>query len=491
MSYLTRVLFLGVVMLWCFPLFAQAQTRKPYGEYQGVVREFVYDDPRLTSDTVKRPSEFSSNYTADYKYRLYTGSSFIELAGGVDWDQYVNRSISVQGSISTRGPLKVLSAKQQTIQTLDESPYFNLSLPPVTQGTLKVLSVVIVVQQPGAMSADSFFLTEEQVLAPVVNNPKSAKRFWAEASASSQAPAGRLQIGGLQNPNSADVAFVTIISDITNCDQHKSSDWPIMIDAQLRAQSIEPNNYNATIFVYDDIPGCSTQSGASIGHIGLLNSRQWVYTNRTAMVNSLSDYMVTHELGHVMGLQHSSAYQCTDQNNIPGSCIWIEYGDSACIMGEFEVMPNVYQRRRLGWYDQPFKQLAFSGKYHIFSPSAPAFGATKGIMSCQFCYIPLTGTLVGSSEYIEARRNYGLFDNFDGNNGLTVSYKKGVKLLIGTDDLANSAARPFILDTTPFDTSTYNAPLVLSSYTIGGIVASHVELTTIAKGSAVQITLPQ
>ena len=482
-------LFVGVMLL-SFPLFAFSQTAQGYlNGQEGVVRPFVFDDPNLFNSKISQKFLVDSELRAEYGFKLLLDDgSFIDLDSSIDWSKFANRRVAVSGSVvvdkNGRTTLRVI---EKSLIVLDENPYANTTIPAVTQGDYKVLSIVITVQQPGAIETsltDPSFMSTEQALAPVFHNPKSARVFFAEASG------GRLNVVGHLNPSGGDVAFVTITSAITDCNSQMSVQWVPLVDAQLRAQGIEPNWYNSTVFIYDNMPGCGTQSLGTVGWIGLLNQRQYIFTNKNTVIGRDGDSMVSHEIGHNLGLSHSNAYRCTDSNNIPASCTVVEYGDRACFMGSLNMLPNNYQRRRLGWYSQPFKQLIYSGSYNVYSPSIPGQSGAKRLMSCQFCFAPLTGALTGFSVYPEARRNYQLFDDLEQSGTLLWPYKRGVKLLIGIDDLVNLNAKPFILDTTPQDTSTYNAPLVLQSYSVGGVLFNHTGITSASTGSRLTITLP-
>lgn len=483
------------VMLWfCLPLVAFSQV----GEFRGTVKYFIFDDPnRFIDRTTKEWLMVQGGLKSTESFRLLTEKgTLIELSGPVDWSQYVNREVSFRGRIlPSKTGTDVLIPSIKTLQAL-EPPFYDsaTTIPPVTQGYMKFLSVVITVQQPGAIQEPPSFMTLEQALAPIFNTERSAKNFFREASGMIYDPntnewRGRLELIGRVNRNGGDAVAVTITSAITNCDQQKTQEWVPLVDAQLRLQGIEPNNYHATVFIYDDMPGCNPFSGATFGTIGQLNSRQYIFTQRSTMLSQWAEEVIAHETGHVLALSHSNVYNCSNFTNFPANCEIVEYGDQACIMGSEYMMPNVYQRRRLGWQYQPFKPLLYSGKYEVYSPSIPTVSAAKRLMTCQYCFVPLSGSLVGNSLYYESRVNYGMYDQIVWNSPM-LPYNRGVKLIFGSDDLVLFYVKPFLLDVTPLDGTTNNAPLVLNSFTFNGILTQHVSTTSVRSGSGIYVSLP-
>jgi hypothetical protein len=480
MQKITIQLVIGIIVL-CTPFSVLAKAKT----YEGVVMHFVYEDENRFKDMAISPLAAGTELKATFSFKLRTSEgNFIDLDDSIDWSKYANRMVSFTASeaVDALGS-KLLKANQKSFRVLD-SPIIEYSsaIPPTTQGVFKNLAVIIAVQEPTAPPVNTSFISFSQVLAPMFHNQRSARDFFFEASS------GLLLFRGLVNPTQGDAAAVTINTEISNCNQQKTQEWPALIDQKLRLQGIEPNAYNSTVFVFDDIPGCATISIASSGVLGVLGRREYIYTNRETLLSEFANEAIAHEAGHQLGLNHSNGYTCSDPANIPASCIVTEYGDRSCFMGSKYMMPNVYQRRRLGWYDMAFKELIFNGQYNVFSPSIPGGSGTKRLMSCKFCHAPLTGSAAGYSLYIEARQNYQLYDNYYQDGALLLPYMKGVKLLIGLEDITIFYAQPFIIDTTPGDNRTHNAPLILQSYTLGGVRIDHTQVTSPRTGSKINFT---
>lgn len=468
-----------LVMLLMVPALAFSQAKQT--RFTGMVKMVIQEDERFGLQDLEQES-YLPDMVSERQFLLQTQKGLFHLEKSVNWINYANSQVRVSGKliIDKDGVTRLLVDEEGIVVSGNS---YTTQVPPVTQGNFKVLVVGVTIQQPGQIVSDAPFMTDEQALKPVFTDLLASKVFYTEASN------GRLNLTGNISPN-GDVRHLTITSTITNCDSQRLNQWITASDAQLRQQGIEPNSYNSTIFVFNNPPGCSTTSYGSYGDIGMLNTREFVSVVGSVWLSNSALYVSSHEIGHNLGLEHSSAYRCTDPANIPSSCTSVEYGDQTCIMGNRLAILNSYQRHKLGWHNIPFKQLTFSGNYRVFSSSIPVESAAKRLMSCQFCYIPLTGNLTGYNLYLESRRSYGIFDSYSGIEGLMEYYSKGVKLVIGTGNLIANTSRPYLIDTNPGDTHTYNAPLLLQSYTVGGVQVIHTNPTTITMGSGVTVNMP-
>jgi len=193
---------------------------------------------------------------------------------------------------------------------------------------------------------------------------------------------------------------------------------------------------NETIVSYDAIVllvyhptmggGCSSVGkwdfpfDGKMEHIGLAQIAAPVEWARELTPN----YVVTHEMGHIVGLPHANGYDCGDVT-LSSSCIDIEYGDYFDTMGrgEFARNYNSFYKEQLGWLtSSDVAHISNTGLYTIRN-----YSAQSGIRAGK---ISLAGN---KAIYLEYRRGEGLDATLSGSflganeRGLIMHYVDNAK----------------------------------------------------------------
>src|ERR1041385_1530137 len=207
------------------------------------------------------------------------------------------------------------------------------------------------------------------------------------------------------------------------------------------AAGINLSAYKRLVYAYPTV-SCGWTGSSTIGGNP---SQSWIN-------GSMAVRTVGHELGHGLGLYHSSAWDCGTQV-VGTTCSSVEYGDVIDIMGQPGITGhfNAYQKERLGWLgygsSSPVTTVQTSGTYWIDPYESP--GANTKALKILKSTDPTTGK--NTWYYVEFRRPIG-FDSFISNNGNVMN---GVMIHMGTD----SAGYNYLLDLTPDTTAWTDAAL--------------------------------
>lgn len=199
--------------------------------------------------------------------------------------------------------------------------------------------------------------------------------------------------------------------------------------------------YSRVVYVFPRNDSC-VWSG--VGTVGGVPSSAWINGRMDIKV-------VSHELGHNLGLQHSHASDC-DATPFGPNCVVQDYGDVADVMGNTTASHfNTFQKEWLGWLNgsaQPtITTVTTSGSYTIgaYESATVEPKALKILKSVD----PVSGAK--SWYYVEYRRPIGY------DSALSTVYASnlanGLLVRTGTDGDVNSS---FLLDMTPGTVPTFD-----------------------------------
>jgi hypothetical protein len=220
-----------------------------------------------------------------------------------------------------------------------------------------------------------------------------------------------------------------------------------------------------------------------LGTVGGNPSQAWIN-------GSFELKVVSHELGHNLGLYHSHALDCGSLP-IGASCTSIEYGDTIDTMGSPEPGHfNAFQKEQLGWLDAdaspPITTVQMSGTYSIdaYESNSANPKALKMLQATD----PITGA--ATWYYVELRQALG-FDAFLGGN---TNVLDGVLIHRGSPSDGNSCD---LLDMTPATPPSQDswgggdaALGVGQTFTDGAAGVSITPLSLSGAGVIVSVTVP-
>ena len=275
------------------------------------------------------------------------------------------------------------------------------------------------------------------------------------------------------------LGWFTLNVDPVGC---PSSDIALAARQAAQEAGHDLSTYERIVFAFPDI-GCSYSGEATVG-----GSPSYAWLDGTVT----NAGVVTHELGHNLGLYHAHSLDC-DADVLNPNCTVFEYGDVLDRMGDASAGHyNAFQKTRLGWLGQAQEAALLSpgtsGSYTIESLSSQTHGA-KALR------IPRSvDAATGDTQwfYIEYRDGAGA-DSFLSESRYGGSVEAGVVVHAGQDSNPNSSG---LLDMTPnsqkYDMddlalafgSTFTDPVSGTSISVNRASASQAEITVAFDGAA-------
>lgn len=164
------------------------------------------------------------------------------------------------------------------------------------------------------------------------------------------------------------------------------------------------------------------------------------------------DFLLSHELGHALGVVHASSWTCTDGQILYGNCSYSEYGNHYDTMGttSYSLNYNAYFKEKLGWIpDSQMIPITSSGTYTINPleiPDSPKLGAK----------VYVSGR-TPNPYYLELRKALGFDANLNNTNPNLTNNQNGIFV-----NYVRPNNYPELLDMSPSNDLT-NATLNLSS----------------------------
>lgn len=220
----------------------------------------------------------------------------------------------------------------------------------------------------------------------------------------------------------------TIPFDGATCDYGRIA---TLAQQAAAAAGFDLSSYNRYVYSF---PGLAC-GWSGLGTVGGSPSHAWINGGPTRT-------LLSHELGHNLGLYHSHAYEC-GSTTLGTNCASYEYSDYLDTMGSGSGHYNAFQKERLGWLPNATHTIQSSGVYELeLYETAP--GPKPKVLKIQ--------KAPGQWYYVEYRQPIG-FDGFLLSND---NVRNGVVIHMGTPSNGNSS---HILDMTPETNSWYDPAL--------------------------------
>ena len=187
------------------------------------------------------------------------------------------------------------------------------------------------------------------------------------------------------------------------------------LDSFIASNNINLSNYDRLLVLTNH--NCVTGSNSSLGKTVLVVNGQ-EFNLSVSYVGSLAlhnnsygpigfapfkylDFILSHEMGHALGLSHANGWDCGSQS-VYGSCQHVEYGNFFDTMGSnaFALHFNAFYKEKLHWFGaNDGLSIGASGRYTLNS--------LEGITGKRFAKIQTLGSPTEIPYYLEFRRGQG------------------------------------------------------------------------------------
>jgi hypothetical protein len=470
-----------IILVFCFSVWAQSHDL----DQTGYVRPVVSEIQAAAGPTVQLGEtgfRIRSNIKKDF-YFVYTApgkqEQWIALPNDRDWSELSNQAVRLKARLRNN---KLSDLHITPLTTLSREQLVD---PPPTTGLYKIVAVPLTIQ-PQASTGDLLGVSAEAIRNVLFNHPNSVNKFYNDASY------GMFRFAGVHHPQ-VDVVPVTIQATISsNCQDQIVTQFTPIVRQRLLENNIDTTNGSVDIgvIIFNDLPGCPNYPFTTRGALGVRGVPLWLWMPESWFVTGPA--IMAHEIGHCLGANHPNALRCTDFDdqqtceNIPNAAD----RDMMTYAASYYLMPNNYERLRWGWHPQGAFDDPSTEADHAFNLHSPVISPFKdGFRDRRFYFRYLSGAWAGGwAIFPEARRNWGLFERYDGVND---SFRLGISVRIGHLDYGHPEALSILLD--PNATMTLDdAPLREDQQvTIGGITVQALRDHNPAMGTRVRVrTVP-